>query len=396
MQKYMVFMIVSQVIALLAWTSIARAEAGAIAVGNMQLAPAIKLSESRNDNIFMQESAAAIKKSWITTIEPTITLSSDNGASQYELGYQLSEGIYHQSHADDFTDHFVNFNADLGLSRKLTVGFNIAYNLAHDARGATFTGGAAAGVAAPDKYHETVVGGSVDYGTNAHMIVSGEYSNKRYTNNRARTTARDIDIAGVIAEFDYDLTGKTAAVLEARYKQFNYQLQTATVNLDSNEQAYFAGLNWQATAKTSGSVRVGYVKKNFAKTTTADRGFFSWEVSAEWLPMSYSSWTLQTGSFAAETDGSGTFIKNTNVSASWDHSWSESVSHTASLGYTRGDYQGTSTRIDNTTSASVSVNYQWLRWLAIQPAYNYTNRSSNAARSSYKGNVWSINLIGTL
>ena len=396
MKKHVVFIMISQTIALLAWGSVAQAEAGAIAVGNMQLVPAIKLSEARNDNIFSQESANAIKKSWITTIDPSVILGADDGANQYGLGYHLSEGIYHQSHSDDFTDHFLNFTANLGLSRKLTVDFNVDYNLAHDARGSTFTGGAAAAVLIPDEYHETIVGGSVDYGTNAHMIVSGEYSNKRYTNNRTRTTARDIDIAGAIAEFDYDLTGKTSAVLEARYKQFNYKLQTALINLDSNEQTYFVGLNWQASAKTSGSARVGYRKKNFTKVSTADLGFVSWELNAEWLPMSYSSWTLQTASTAAETDGSGSFIKNTSASVSWNHSWSERVSHAALLSYTRGDYQGTSTRVDNTTRASISANYQWLRWLAIQPAYDYSNRSSNAVNSSYKANVWSMNLVGTL
>jgi len=396
MKQRIIVMVTTQVMALVFCASIAQAEPGAIPVGNMQLVPTITLGESHNDNIFMQEANSAIKKSWITTINPGFVLGADDGANQYELGYSLSDKIYHQSHADDVVDHFFNFGASLGLSRKLTVDFNADYTLSHDPRGSTFTGGVGGTVAAPDAYHETIIGGSVDYGSNAHIIVSGEYSNKRYTNNRTRTVARDLDTAKAGIEFDYDLTGKTSAVLEARYKQFNYQYQTALVNLDSNEQKYYVGLNWDATAKTSGSVRIGYSKKNFTKVSTQDLGFFSWEVSAEWLPMTYSSWTLKTSSVPIETDGSGSFIKNTGVDISWNHAWSERISHSASFGYTRGDYQGASTRVDNTTTASVSVNYQWLRWLAIQPAYDYSNRSSNTAKASYKANVWMMNLVGTL
>ncbi len=396
MKKRIVVIAMTQVMALFFGASVASAEAGGIAVGNMQLVPQITLGESRNDNIFLQESANAIKKSWITTIDPSVALKADDGANKYELGYNLSEGIYHQSHADDFIDQVASFKANLGLSRKLMVDFNVDYNLSHDTRGSTFTGGAAAAVSTPDKYHETNVGASVNYGANAHIIISGDYSNKRYSNNRTRTIARDLDTIGGIAEFDYDLTGKTSAVLEARYTQFNYQYQTALVNLDSREQVYFVGLNWEATGKTSGKARVGYTKKNFTKASLIDAGFFSWEVGVEWLPMSYSSWTLKTSSMPYETDGSGSFIKNTGVDLAWDHTWNQRVHHEATLSYSKADYQGGSARVDNITKASASVSYQWLRWLAIQPLYEYTNNSSNAVKASYKQNIWTLNLVGTL
>jgi len=395
MKKGMIVAVMAQVMALFFGASVASA-AGSIAVGGLQLVPEITLGESRNDNIFSQEPGKGIKKSWITTIKPSISLSADDGANKYQLGYNLSKGIYHQSHEDDFIDQAANFQANLGLSRKLTVDFNVDYNLKHDARGSTFTGGAAAAVLTPDKYHETNVGASVNYGTNAHVILSGDYSNKRYSNNRTRTMARDLDTIGGIAEFDYDLTGKTSAVLEARYTRFNYQYETALVNLDSNEQVYFTGLNWDATAKTSGKVRVGYTKKNFARASLTDVGFFSWEIGVEWLPMSYSSWTLKTSSMPYETDGSGSFIKNTGVDLAWDHAWSKRLHHKATLSYSKAAYQGGSVRVDNITKASASVNYQWLRWLAVQPLYEYTNNSSNTVKSSYKQNIWTLNLIGTL
>jgi len=389
MKQRIIVMVMTQVMALAFCASVAQAEPGNIPVGSMQLVPTLTLGESYNDNIFSNELKKDMKKSWITKIEPSFILNADDGAKHYELGYKLSDSIYHQSRGDDVINHFVNFNADLELSRKLTAAFYANYNLSHDPRGLIV--GAARNVIVPDAYREGIVGGSVDYGSNAHVIVSGEYKSKKYSNNFATTNLRNWDATKVGAEFDYDLTAKTSALLEVRYQRFNY----LTALLDSTEQAYFAGLNWDATAKTSGSARMGYTKKNFAVAGTPDVGLFSWEVNVEWLPMSYSSWTLGTSSKPVESQGTGNVIKNNNVDLSWNHAWSDLVSHSASLGYSKDDYQG-NTRLDNTTTASVSVNYQWLRWLAIQPKYDYSNLSSNIVNSSYKANVWMLNLIGTL
>jgi len=381
--------------ALVFCASVARAETGAIAVGAMQLVPTITLSEYHNDNILSKKKKKEILKSWVTVIKPRFALSADNGADQYTFVYDLSDKIYHQSHDDDVVGHFFKFDAKLGLSRKLTSDFYIDYKLSHDPRGSTFTGGAASTVVVPDAYHESILGGSVDYGSNAHIIVKGEYSSKRYTNNRIRTVTRDMDTATAAAEFDYHVTGKTSAVLEARYKQFNYQYQTARVNLDSNEQKYFVGLNWDATAKTSGTVRVGYAKKSFSNVSIQDSGFLAWEVIAKWRPMSYSSWVLRTSSLPVETDGTGSYIKNTGVDLAWSHAWSGRVRHRVSFAYTKASYQG-STRTDDVTKARVSVAYQWQRWLAIQPSYDYRRRLSNVKRASYKSNVWMMSFVGRL
>jgi len=380
---------VMQAVVLMSCVSVAQAEAGSIPVGGMKLEPTVTLSEAHNDNIFSKELAKDIKQSWVTTISPSLVLKADDGAKQYELGYNLSDSIYHQSHGDDVINHFIHFNADLELSRKLTAALYVNYNLSHDPRGSIV--GAAGNVVIPDAYREGIVGGSVDYGSNAHIIISGEYNSKKYTNNYNTTNKRSFDTAKVGAEFDYDLTAKTSILLEARYKHLNY----LTALLDSNEQAYFTGLNWDATAKTSGSARVGYTQKKFTTAGTPDVKLFSWEMSMEWLPLSYSSWTLSTSSKPVESQGTGSVIKNSSVDLSWNHAWSELVSHSASLGYSKDIYQN-NPRLDHTTTASFSVNYQWLRWLAVKPSYNFRNLSSNIPNSSYKSNVWMVSLIGTL
>lgn len=389
MKQRITIIAITQMMAMPFYASIAQAEPGNIPVGSMQLVPTLTLGESYNDNIFSKELKKDMKKSLITKIEPSFILKADDGAKHYELGYKLSDAIYHQSHGDDVINHFVNFNANLELSRKLTTAFYANYNLGHNPRGSIV--GAAGNVAIPDAYREGILGGSVDYGSNAHLIVSGEYNSKKYTNNYASTNLRNFDSTKVGAEFSYDLTAKTSALLEVRYQRFNY----LTAPLDSTEQAYFTGLTWDATAKTSGSARIGYTNKNFVAAGKPNVGLLSWEVNAEWLPMSYSSWTLGTSSKPVESQGTGSVIKNNSVNLSWNHAWSELVSHSASLGYSKDNYQG-NPRLDKTTTANFSVNYQWFRWLAVSPSYDFRNLSSNITNSSYKTNVWMFNLIGTL
>lgn len=369
-------------------------EAAGVQVGGVEVIPAVQVGVSHNDNIFAQETNK--KSSLITTIDPALKLVAVNGSNQFEVDYHLSKGFYHSSSNDNYLDHFAGLNADLDLSSRLKSRLWANYDKTHDMRGSTFTGQALT-FNTPDEYHQTIVGGQVSYGINARVDVKGEYTNKRYDNHRTITIARDLDTAGGSIALSYPIAPKTSAVVEARYKRFDYKLLTATTNLDSAEQRYYAGLDWEATAKTTGTVRVGYLNKNFSRAGVNDASQFSWELGVLWEPMSYSAWQLSTSGAPGETDGTGSYTESSNVDLTWNHAWNSSLSHTATLGYSQSKYQGTVTpRTDNLTTAGFSLNYDIQRWLTVEAGYNYANRNSNAVNSSYKQNIWSLNVIGSL
>ena len=371
----------------------AAAEAGFLPVGGMKLVPALGVEYQHDDNIFASDLNPT--SSNVTLINPALSLQAETGTTAFDLSYALSKAVYHNSRADDYLDHAVNLDISKEFTARLSSSLAALYNKSHDARGATFTGLAVA-VPTPDKYHETGVSGTISYGLGAHVDLTGAYTNKRYDNNFVRTVFRDLDTMGGGISFSLPIMPKTSAVLEARYNRFNYQFFSATTNLDSTEQHYFAGLDWEATAKTEGRVRVGYQRKSFSDAALAGTSGFSWELGVLWSPLTYSTVDITAQSTTGETDGLGSHTENTGGSVSWKHEWNEKFSHTASFSYNEITYVGATARKDKLTTAGIGLDYKLLRWLSLGGGYDYSTRSSNALNTNYNRNQFFVNILATL
>ncbi len=367
------------------------AEEHGIQAGGATITPAIQIDEKHDDNIWLQELNK--KSSWITTITPSIQAELGKGSSTFDLAYTLDKGFYHSSSADNYLDHTVTAGAKMQPSARLDGELNASYLKAHDARGATFTGLGLI-TPTPNLYHETTVDGRIGYGTNAHIDLSGAYSNKVYDNNRAQTIGWDVDTMSGDAKFSYLVAPKTRAVLEARYEVWNYKLAGAST-LDSRQQSYLGGLEWKATARTTGSVLLGYRKKSFADPARADASSFDWEASVKWLPKSYSLWTLDTSRQNDESDGQGNFVRTSGGFVMWEHGYSSRLHHMLKIDYRKRDYQGLN-RKDDIVTGEARIDYDLNAWLNAGLAYNYANRNSNAALASYRQNIWMLELIGSL
>jgi len=397
MKKYIFLMVVQLGLAPLV-AGIANAvgveDAVPVHIGALKVYPTLEVGEKHNDNIFAQEKGT--KSSLITTVSPAIAVVLEKGVNRIDASYRLDNGSYLSSHNDDYTDHFVSLNEAYIPTRRLNISAWGTYSKAHDPRGSTFTG-TTISFKTPDRYHESVVGAKVQYGVKAVIGLKAEYTSKRYENHLSITKTRELDTTGGIFSLATPIAPKTIAVFEARYKRFNYKELTTTQNLDSTEQTYLLGLDWQATAKTSGTVRVGYLRKRFTKAGMTNNSQPTWELTALWEPLSYSRWQL-TSSFApVETEGTGHYSKSARTNLVWTHEWSSRFSHHASIGYSQDTYEGLPIkRKDKLFTTVLGMDYQLLRWLSIGADYDFTNRNSNAVNSSYRQNTWLLRVHGTL
>ncbi|MDQ6993039.1 MAG: outer membrane beta-barrel protein [Mariprofundus sp.] len=362
------------------------AEPVGIPMGGFELYPVVMVNVSHDDNIFAQEKVK--KSSVLTTINPGLKVVLAHGTNEYSAEYYLAKGFYQSSSSDNFLDHIATVSADLNLSSRLSSQLQLNYNKKHDPRGSTFTGSPLS-FKTPDLYHEVAANGKVSYGINARIAFQGDYSLKRYDNHQTVTQSRDMDMLGGDVTFYYPIASKSSAFIEARYKRFDYKQTVST--LDSNEQRLYVGLEWEATAKTTGSARFGYLKKKFVAATQKTGSNFSWEVGVLWEPLSYSSWDISSSSGSVESDGTGSYTQTTNGSLTWNHEWSSSLSHTALISYTQSKYKGVvKARTDNLTTAGLTLNYELNRWLIMNGGYTYTSRRSNAVNSSFQQNLWSL------
>jgi len=285
-----------------------------ININGLQIKPSVTISGQYDDNITKAETR--IISSWQTIISPAIDIIAGSEINQLNVHYDFERGDFAGSQNDSYSDHHVAGAMHNELTSKVVIDTAASYIKSHDGRGTTFSG-IATGFNTPDRWHEAAATAQFSYGgayATGRIELHGGFSAKRYDNHRSLTAARDLNTENGGATFYYRIAPKTSLLFEGDYANFDYRLVNSP--LDSDELTAYTGLTWEATAKTSGTVKVGWQRKKIKRTTRTGGGFFSLDAQVEWAPLTYSTWALQSGIKATESDSngiSGSYIKTNDV-----------------------------------------------------------------------------------
>ena len=367
--------------------------AGGFLVGPFSVYPVLGLAQRYDDNIFLSNTNQ--RSSWQTIVSPGVRAEiRQPGGNVYGVTYRADVGRFWSSSADNYQDHTVVADADVIINTQARFLVRAEYLSLHDPRGATDRPIGAE----PDEWRAPGVSGLFSYGTpgaQGRIDVSAGHQRKRYDNNRASTIGADRDNSFYGAVFYWRVTPITSLLFEARQTDIDYKLATSLQ--DSTERRYYVGATWEATAKTTGIVKAGYLTKNFDSAALTDFSGTGWEARVRWSPLTYSIFELTTQRETNESSGIGDFILSSVVYGTWTHAWNNEVRSNALVGYRTDDFKGAgATRKDKTASAGAGVTYQFRRWLNLGAQYIYTDRSSNAPGMEYERNVFMLTLGATL
>ncbi|RLA53842.1 MAG: hypothetical protein DRR42_03565 [Gammaproteobacteria bacterium] len=365
-------------------------EPAAIPAGPVVFVPQISLQEGYDDNLFTTKNNK--KDSFITIIKPSIQMVAENQNDTYRLTYILEHGIYQDSNSDNYTDYDLLGEAIMELNSRNRLNLSAAYIKNHEARGST---NAASGNK-PSRFTDKAVKATYRYGaktakTNVELV--GAYLDRDYTNLYSVNRGRDRDNTLVGGTIFYRVAPKTSALAEVRHEDIDYDLSSSTE--DSTEEKYYVGATWEATAKTSGTAKFGYSKKDFDDSEHDNQDGPSWEVGVKWAPRTYSVFDLKTAQEFKESDGVGSAIDADTVSLAWTHSWNKRVSTNAMIRREKDDYIDFN-RDDDIDSLKVGISYEMRRWLSLGLGYQYTDTSSNISVEEYSRNQFVFTLKGSL
>lgn len=356
----------------------------------LALYPKIGLAYGRDDNLFLTSSNKSASS--LYSARPGLKLQARNASGIYTLDAESNTTRYQSSHPDDFTDYLTRASADLAVGSSLGLRLAGDYNRNHDARGSTDRGFASR----PDVYTNHGANALVAYGANDAQgrieVEAGSYA-KRYKNNRATTIGSDRNTDNIGGRFFMRVAPKTSVLVEAREDKFDYSLPTSLQ--DSKERRYLAGVTWEATAATSGTVKVGRIQKNFASPLIRDFSGTGWEAAINWAPMSYSKFEVFTAKTFSESTGIGDFALSKRYGAGWTHAWNSQLSTVANIFRSDDEFVGTS-RNDTTDNLGFKINYKLQRWLTLGGEYNYTDRDSSLSVFKYKKSLYMLTLGATL
>ncbi len=359
----------------------------------ISLSPGIEVIEKYDDNIFLQESGRRKKSSWITEINPYLSFNTHRGLDAYEFRYTLNAGIYHSSHDDDYYDNIFELNTHTEFDKRNRLDFSASYARLHENRGTGISDGLSIFFDSPNKYTDTILDATYTYGTMGALMnleLAASYLDKEYTNHREVTRYFDYSAPKYGATFYYRVMPKTRLLFEATYEDIDYDNdRPSRDNVSSDEYNYLIGATWDATAKTTGIVKLGYLSKDFDSSYYKDDDFMSWEVAVNWHPREKTQFNFVSSSDAVESNGTGTFNEVQNYVASWDQAWSSKVSSTVTLSRLDTDYKQSS-RDDTTRSIGFGVDYEFSPEIIFGTSYDYTDRDSSTSGNDYEENVFMI------
>jgi hypothetical protein len=327
-----------------------------------------------------------------TSVAPAVIGELKSGLNIFTAGYVGQWGWYNSSSADNFNDHHLGATGKMPFSSRLRLDVAVDYFKQHDPRGSTDR----AISSEPDRWHSGGADAILNYGAKdaqgrLEFEVSG--ADKRYENNRAITVAADRDFRYYSGTFYYRVMPKTSLLFQVSRSSFDY-LDDATL-LDNTETRYLVGATWDVTAITSGTVKLGQLKKDFTDSSRRDFSGFSWEANARWSPRTYSHVDLTTSRTTYDPTGIGDFILTRFLGVRWTHDWTDRIS-SAIDAYTADDKYTGAERDDKRNSIGFRLTYKMRRWLKLGAEYNYTKRDSNLDGFDFTRNIFMLSVAATL
>jgi hypothetical protein len=339
-----------------------------------------------DDNVFRTESNTDDDFFW--TVRPSIHFIGGFGRHGFRLGYDGVFVNYLEFTNEDYYDHRLFADANLDLTRKLDLNLNGALNWGHDPLGAIGT--CILCSSTPDTWRSYRAGADLVIGraiSRAQLTPQIEFSGIRYTNNAQ--SIRDFDQQEYGLRGRLRLTPRISGIAEGSYAIVNHL--DPNNELDRTVTTLLGGIEWEATAKTSGEILIGTLIQNFDSPTQVNSSNFNWDVRVFWDPKPYSKLTLFTSRRFQEdaSGGVGSFLADT-FGVGWRHGFTERLVMSTDVDYTVAKY--TTGRRDDYSTFGIEFTHTLNRWLDVSAQYRYLNRRSNIPGINYDDNTIMLKL----
>jgi hypothetical protein len=369
-------------------------ESASFKIGGINIAPTFDGEMRYIDNLLRTSESSV--ETWGLLLKPQIQTWVQKGFNTYSLTYSLANHTYFDSSDDDVTDHKVDLDIHQEFNARHTLNLSVKYYHLHEDRGTGIAEGEIGQIIdKPLEYDYQGVGAQYLFGnenSRGRFALQAKFNELEYQNFRVISAPRDRDTIDLRGTFYYRSGSRAEVVAEIGRVEQNYKFDSLDGNLfggslDSKENTALVGMDWAATGRTSGTLKIGGFQRSYRDSTRGEDQGFHWEAELTWKPRTYSSLHFNTRRLSRETNGEGDYVETALYRADWKHLWSDRARSSIYLGYTDENYIG-SPRTDEMYRMGASIEYSMRRWIDIDIGYRYEERSSNARNLSYDRNVF--------
>lgn len=358
-------------------------------LGPILITPTLETRVGYVDNLFREKEDK--KNTGVSVVTPKVQSWIKDGLNTYSFTYTLVDYRYFDSSPDNVTDNL--FNADVHYEFDARNEFNLygEYWAYHQDRGEDLSEGFAQLIDKPIKLDRTTIGGDYIYGSESsrgRVKLGARAVDHEYKNFPQLTYYHDRDRYEYGTTFLWRVAARTDALFQARYIETDYdRLDPADADgsMDSDDYIYLAGVTWEATARTAGSIKVGVTERDYQSDARSDDDVFSWEIDLTYTPRTYSRINLASKRYFSETNGLGNAVDTEVTTLSWNHQWSirSSTEFSATVG--SEDYTA-SVRKDDLYAAKAMYTYAFRRWMDFGVGYRFEELDSDLNYYDYTRN----------
>jgi hypothetical protein len=355
----------------------------------LQIIPTLGLSIGYDDNI--TRSNILEQSSFLYIISPAIRVELPSDHSILALTAGIDIWRYTDSKVDDREPWYVRGDWAWDISTRQDLNLFAQYSEGSDQRGTGSRQGDIGLIPFPlDDWKRVDYGGMWRYGAigaRGKLDLRAGGSNLDYTNNRDRTYLFDRDWYYYGGTFYWRVAPKTSLLADLLYTDINYD----DADSSSKETSWMLGVTWEASARTSGTIRYGEQKKKFDNLETRDYNGPTWMASVSWRPRTYSVFTLTTTRNTQEPDGNAQYVVRQDISLAWTHEWATRFGTTVDIGYGEDDYRP-DVRTDDIWYYGVSAHYLINPHFRLGAGWQGYNRSSDEREFEYTRNIYMLTL----
>ena len=347
---------------------------GHIDLGPVEMVPGATLGIGYDDNVFREgEGALANESSVVYDLAAEAEFKAQSGLSTYAATLAARNVSYASMSEANYLDFGLvgDVHQEFNSRNRLDVDFDIGRY--HDA-GSTVNGSIDK---TPPEYNRLKAGLKYGFGAmEARMRADLFTSFNQESYQEGGEDNKVIEFGGTGY---YRFMPKTSALVEIKQRNLDYP---DSANAAYDITSYLVGLNWDATAKTSGYAKVGVRSRDAAGVSR--ESFTGWEVGISYLPVDHSMIQLSTvRDFGIESDDPAVadFTEGTTTQLSWQHQWTGKISTRANYALTDAKVQNSRaiTQIDRTVNQyGLAVDWNVLRNATVSLSWQSSKRDETA------------------
>ena len=313
---------------------------------------------------------------------------------QSYLSYSPEFEIYSENSDENTDSHKVEGLFQYNFRGGLSIGLAEKFLRSHDPWGT--------GISTElDKYKTNLFSAMLSYDVSEKFKFRMDYANFNVDYDESRNRARDREDNGFSGYIFFKFKPKTSFFTEYEFTKVNYDTGAL---YDSKEHRYFAGLQWDITAKSKGSIKAGLGIKDFYDPGIKNSEEFIFEIQVNHQLTSKTSLNLSAYRRTTETTITTTDYMITNsFSASYLQRFTSFISGYLNMDYTYERYEGdltfgyeTKERKDELYGIAPGLRFRLLRWLTADIEYSYNKRDTNFGYFAYTNNTVLIRFTGSM